>query len=110
MDPVPQGGGKVINTQLLIAQDYAEWTEGSALGATDPNPAYHRTITSKALRTVREILLSYQTKLRFLSDLCVNTSAVNFVEQIGNTILWRLRSQGYFPVCLNGLSAAGGGG
>ena len=94
--PVPQGSGKVVNTQILLAHDYAEWVEGSAINAADPNPTY-RTITLKPFG-----------QCSLLSDLLVNTSAVNFVEQIGK-LHGTAVLKGIFQYVLNGLSGAGGG-
>ena len=94
--PVPAGGGKVINTQLMTAPDYDEWVEGSALAAADPVMAY------------RSVILKPFGKVTLLSDLLVNTSAVNFVEQIGKMHGAAIR-KGIFQYVLNGLSGAGGG-
>jgi len=94
--PVPSGAGKTINTQLMTATDFDEWNEGSALAAADPTLAY-RTVTLKPFG-----------KVTLLSDLLVNTLAVNFVEQVGKMHGACIR-KGIFQYVLNGLSAASGG-
>ncbi|MCJ7423560.1 hypothetical protein MUP01_04740 [Candidatus Bathyarchaeota archaeon] len=68
---VPVGSGKTVNTQVITAPSYDSWTEGSALAAADP------TLVSKS------ITLTPFGKVTQISDLLANTSAINFVEAIG---------------------------
>jgi len=68
---VPQGGGKTIDTQVMTQPAYGSWSEGSALSAADPTLA-KRTVTLAPFGKVTQI-----------SDLLANTSALNFVEELG---------------------------
>jgi len=68
---VPKSTGKIVNVQVMTRPDYDSWTEGSALSAGDP------TLTSKS------ITIAPFGKVTKISDLLANTSAINFVEQIG---------------------------
>jgi hypothetical protein len=70
--PWPKGAGKTMEVQILTGYDYNKWTtEGDAITAYDPTVA-KRTLT----------LASYG-KGTVISDLLANTSAINFVENIG---------------------------
>jgi len=68
---VPKGVGKTVEIQRLTQPEYSIWTEGSSLTAADPTVA-------KTTVTIEQIGKS--TKV---SDLLMNTSAINFVEEIG---------------------------
>jgi hypothetical protein len=68
---VPKGSGKTAKVQIITQPTYSDWTEGSALTAADP------TLTS-----VTATLASFG-KVTKISDLLANTSAINFVEEIG---------------------------
>lgn len=93
---VPKGAGKIINTQIITMPAFSEWTEGSALSAADPTLT-NRSITLKAFGKVTQI-----------SDLLAATSAVDFVEQIGQVHGACVR-QGIFQYVAVALSAAAGG-
>jgi len=92
---VPKGAGKTIDTQVLTAPAYGSWTEGSALSAADPTVA-KRTITLAPFGKVTQI-----------SDLLANTSAINFVEEIGRIHGGCVR-QGIFEKVAVVLSAGAG--
>jgi len=92
---VPRGGGKTIDTQVMAQPAYANWTEGSALSAADPTLA-KRTVTLAPFGKVTQI-----------SDLLANTSALNFVEQIGRIHGGCVR-QGIFEKVAVALSAGAG--
>ena len=92
---VPKGGGKTIDTQILTQPAYANWTEGSALSAADPTVA-KRTVT-----------LAPFGKVTQLTDLLANTSALNFVEEVGRTHGGCVR-QGIFDKVAYALSAGAG--
>lgn len=68
---IPKGAGKTCDIQVLTAPDYGSWTEGSALSAADPTVA-------KATATLVPF-----GKVTQISDLLQNTSAINFVENVG---------------------------
>jgi hypothetical protein len=93
---VPKGSGKTVDTQIITQPVFSEWTEGSALAAADPTLT-KRTITMKPFGKVTQI-----------SDLLANTSAVNFVEQMGQVHGSCVR-QGIFQYVAVALSAAAGG-
>ena len=92
---VPKGGGKTIDTQVLTQPAYSDWTEGSALAAADPTVA-KRTVTLASFGKVTQI-----------SDLLANTSALNFVEQLGRIHGGCVR-QGIFTKVAVALSAGAG--
>jgi hypothetical protein len=68
---VPRGAGKVVNVQIATSVEYDSWSEGSAPTAVDPSLA------------ARQITLVPFGKNTLISDLLANTSAINFVETIG---------------------------
>ena len=68
---VPKNSGKQVQVQVVTQPDYDTWTEGSALSAADP------TLSSKS------VTLGTFGKVTKISDLLANTSAINFVETIG---------------------------
>ena len=68
---VPKGAGKTVKTQILSQPGYDDWTEGSALSAEDP------TVSAISLT------LSSFGKVTKISDLLANTSAIDFIEEIG---------------------------
>ena len=68
---VSRGAGKTVEVQVITRPDYDSWTEGSALSAGDP-----------ALEK-KTVTLSPFGKVTKISDLLANTSAINFVETIG---------------------------
>jgi len=92
---VPKGAGKTIDTQVLTQPAYADWTEGSALSAADPTVA-KRTVTLGSFGKVTQI-----------SDLLANTSALNFVEQLGRVHGGCVRQGIFTKVCI-ALSAGAG--
>jgi hypothetical protein len=92
---VPKGAGKTIDTQVLTQPAYADWTEGSALSAADPTVA-KRTVTLAPFGKVTQI-----------SDLLANTSALNFVEQLGRVHGGCVRQGIFTKVCI-ALSAGAG--
>lgn len=69
--PVPTGAGKTVDTQILTGVDYDNLTEGQAFNPADPTP------------TKRTITLAPFGKATLISDLLANTSAINFVQQVG---------------------------
>ena len=93
---VPKGAGKTVDTQLLTAPNYDEWSEGSALAAADP-ALVKRTITMKPFG-----------KVTLISDFLANTSAVNFTEQVGKLHGAAVR-KGIYQYVINGLSSCSGG-
>jgi hypothetical protein len=93
---VPKGSGKTVDTQIITQPGFDEWTEGSALSAADPTLT-KRTITMKAFGKVTQI-----------SDLLANTSAINFVEQMGR-VHGSCVKNGIFKYVTVALSAAAGG-
>jgi hypothetical protein len=93
---VSKGSGKTVDTNIITQPAFSEWTEGSALAAADPTLT-KRTITMKPFGKVTQI-----------SDLLANTSAINFVEQIGQVHGSCVR-QGMFQYTVVALSAAAGG-
>jgi hypothetical protein len=93
---VSKGSGKTVDTNIITQPAFSEWTEGSALAAADPTLT-KRTITMKPFGKVTQI-----------SDLLANTSAINFVEQIGQVHGSCVR-QGMFQYVVVALSAAAGG-
>lgn len=68
---VPKGSGKVAYIQHLTAPGYDSWTPGSALSAADP------TVASVY------VTLAEFGKVTQIEDLLANTSAINFVEEVG---------------------------
>jgi len=93
---VPKGSGKTVDTQIITQPTFSAWTEGSALSAADP------TLTK---RTVTMLPFG---KVTAISDLLANTSAINFIEQIGQVHGACVR-QGIFQYIAAALSAAAGG-
>ncbi len=93
---VPKGSGKTINTQVITMPAYDSWTEGSALTAADPT------------LTTRSITLAPFGKVTQISDLLANTSAVNFVDMLGQVHGACVR-QGIFSKVLTAISAGAGG-
>jgi hypothetical protein len=94
--PVPNGAGKTVDTNIITQPAFGEWTEGSALTAADPTLT-KRTVTLKPFGKVTQI-----------SDLLANTSAINFVEQMGMVHGACVR-QGIFSYVGTKLSATAGG-
>jgi len=90
---VSRGAGKTVEVQVITKPDYDDWTEGSALSAADPTLA-KRTITLAPFGKVTKI-----------SDLLANTSAINFVEQIGQVHGACIR-QGILDKVVNGMAGA----
>jgi hypothetical protein len=68
---VGKGQGKTGYVQHIQQGTYSSWTEGTALSAADP------TLASIA------VTLAPFGKVTQISDLLANTSAINFVEEIG---------------------------
>ena len=68
---VPKGAGKSVKVQVITQPNYSDWTEGNALSAADP--------------TLSAVTVTLGTfgKVTKISDLLANTSAINFVEEIG---------------------------
>jgi hypothetical protein len=93
--PAPKGAGKTIDTQIITQPAFSEWTEGSALAAADPTLT-KRTVTLKEFGKVTQI-----------SDLLANTSAINFVDQMGQVHGACVR-QGIFSYVGVALSATSG--
>lgn len=93
---VPKGSGKTINTQVITMPAYDSWTEGSALTAADPT------------LTTRSITLMPFGKVTQISDLLANTSAINFVDMLGQVHGACVR-QGIFSKVLVAISAGAGG-
>jgi hypothetical protein len=94
--PVPTGAGKTVDTNIITAPAFSEWTEGDALAAADPTLT-KRTCTLKPFGKVTKI-----------SDLLANTSAINFVDQMGQVHGSCVR-QGIFSYVGVKLSATSGG-
>ena len=92
---VPKGAGKTIDTQIITQPTYRSWTEGSALSAANPTLT-KRTCTLADFGNVTQI-----------SDLLANTSALNFVEEIGS-VDGSLVRQGIFEKVSVALSAGAG--
>ena len=92
---VPKGSGITINTNLITMPAFDSWTEGSALAAADPTVA------------TKTITLAPFGKVTLISDLLANTSALNFVEQVGR-IHGACVRQGMFSKILTVISAAAG--
>jgi hypothetical protein len=92
---VPQGGGKTVDTQIMTQPAYSSWTEGSALSAADPT------------LTKRTVTLAPFGKVTQISDLLANTSALNFVEELGRVHGGCVR-QGIFEKVCVALSAGAG--
>lgn len=90
---VPKGAGKTVEVQVITRPDYDSWTEGSALTAEDP------TLTKKT------ITLSSFGKVTKISDLLANTSALNFVESIGQIHGACIR-QGILDKLVDGMAGA----
>jgi len=90
---VPKGAGKTINVQVIKRPDYDDWSEGSALSAGDP------TLASKS------ITLASFGKVTQITDLLANTSAINFVEQIGAVHAACIR-QGILDKIVDGMAGA----
>jgi hypothetical protein len=80
---------------VITQPAYSSWSEGSALSAADPTLA-KRTITLAPFGKVTQI-----------SDLLANTSAINFVEQLGQ-IHGACVRQGIFDKVAYALSAGAG--
>jgi hypothetical protein len=93
---VPKGSGKTINTQVIAMPAYDSWTEGSALSAADPT------------LTTRSITLAPFGKVTQISDLLANTSAINFVDMLGQVHGACVR-QGIFTKVMVAISAGAGG-
>lgn len=68
---VGKGQGKTVSVQHIQQPSYSAWTEGSALSAADP------TLASIS------VTVAPFGKVTLISDLLANTSAINFVEEIG---------------------------
>jgi len=90
---VPKGSGKSVKVQVVTRPDYDSWTEGSALSAVDP------TLASKT------VTLTSFGKVTKISDLLANTSAINFVEQIGQVHGACIR-QGILDKIVDGMAGA----
>ena len=90
---VSRGAGKTVEVQVITRPDYDDWTEGSALTAADPTLA-KKTVTLAPFGKVTKI-----------SDLLANTSAINFVEQIGQVHGACVR-QGILTKIINGMAGA----
>jgi len=90
---VPKGSGKTVNVQVATRPDYDDWTEGNALSAGDPTLA-KKTITLASFGKVTKI-----------SDLLANTSAINFVETIGQLHAACVR-QGILDKIVDGMAGA----
>jgi len=93
--PFPKGAGKTMNTQVITRPDYSSWTEGSALSAADP-PLASKSIT-----------LSIFGKVTQVSDLLANTSAINFIEMLGQVHGACVR-QGILDKVVDGMAGATG--
>jgi len=93
---VPKGAGKTINTQVITMPAFDAWTEGSALSAADPT------------LTTRSITLLPFGKVTQISDLLANTSAINFVDMLGQ-VHGRCVQQGIFSYVMTAISAGAGG-
>jgi hypothetical protein len=94
--PLPTGAGKTVDTNVITQPAFSEWTEGNALAAADPGLT-KRTVTIKPFGKVTQI-----------SDLLANTSAINFVDQMGQVHGACVR-QGIFSYVGTALSATAGG-
>jgi len=92
----PKGAGKTIDTQIITKPTFGEWTEGSALSAADP------TLTNRA------ITLKPFGKVTQITDLLANTSAVNFIEQMG-LVHGACVREGIFHYVATALSNVAGG-
>lgn len=92
---VPKGSGKTVDIQRLTQPDYDTWSEGGALTAADPTIA-------KATVTLKQI--GKNTKV---SDLLMNTSAINFVEEIGR-IHGGCVAQGIFDSIVDAIAGLSG--
>jgi len=92
---VPKGAGKTVEIQRLTQPEYSTWTEGSSLSAADPTVA-------KASATIEQI--GKNTKV---SDLLANTSAINFVEEIGR-IHGGCVAQGIFDKIVDAIAGLSG--
>jgi len=90
---VPKGAGKSIKVQVVTRPDYDSWTEGSALSAGDPTLA------------TKTITLAPFGKVTQISDLLANTSAINFVETIGQVHGACIR-QGILDKIVDGMAGA----
>jgi hypothetical protein len=90
---VPKGSGKTVEVQVITRPDYDDWTEGSALSAGDP------TLAKKS------ITLASFGKVTKISDLLANTSAINFVETIGQVHGACVR-QGILDKIVDGMAGA----
>jgi len=90
-----KGGGKTIDTNIITQSAYSDWSEGSALAAADPGLA-KRTVTMGAFGKVTQI-----------SDLLADTSAINWVEELGK-VHGGCVSQGIFTKVCVALSAGAG--
>ena len=92
---VPKGVGKSIEVQHLTQPTYSNWTEGSELSAVDPTVA-KATVTLESFGKVTQI-----------SDLLANTSAINFVEEIGR-VHGACVAQGILDKIVDAMAAATG--
>lgn len=92
---VPKGAGKTMDIQIMTQPDYDDWTEGSALTAADPS-------LSKVTVTIGSF-----GKVTKISDLLQNTSAINFVEEIGR-LHGGCVAQGILDKCVDALAGATG--
>ena len=90
---VPKGAGKTVNVQVITRPDYDNWTEGNALSAADP------TLASKS------VTLASFGKVTKISDLLANTSAINFVEVVGQVHGACVR-QGILDKIVDGMAGA----
>ena len=90
---VPKGSGKSVEVQVITRPNYDNWTEGSALTAGDPTLA-KKTVTLGTFGKVTKI-----------SDLLANTSAINFVEAVGQTHGACVR-QGILDKIVDGMTGA----
>lgn len=70
---VPPGAGKAPKVQVVTAQQYDSWTEGSALSAADP------TLASVTLT------LADFGKVTQITDLLADSSAIDFAEVVGQS-------------------------
>jgi len=72
LKPIAPGTGKTSTTQLFGSKTYQDWTEGEAIETADPS-------LTKATATLK----TFGPKGTLISDLLANTSAIDFVQGIG---------------------------
>ena len=94
--PIAPGTGKTSTTQLFGSKTYEDWTEGNAIETADPD-----------LTKVVATLKTFGPKGTLITDLLANTSAINFVQGIGEVDGQAIRC-GIFDKIIDALEAIAG--